>query len=72
MKYCIVFGFSFLIMGCTTTDHLDKKPYFDTQKLYCAADQVEFCQGRNRKMMTCHCVDKSRLSFDSLYGIMPN
>ena len=58
MKKAMILSISFLSVSCSSTSYVDNDPQIDINKLYCPKDTIEYCEGPNRKMLTCKCVEQ--------------
>ena len=67
MKY--LFLILIFISGCANNQpKFEGEPLLDINTFYCPKDTVKYCEGNNRKNMTCGCVTRQSLSnaFDFL------
>ena len=55
-----------MMAGCATTGDNHHDSSFDLKKVYCPKDTIEYCEGPNKKMLTCTCVERSSLRLPGL------
>ena len=61
MKY--LFLILIFISGCANNQpKFEGEPLLDINTFYCPKDTVKYCEGNNRKNMTCGCVTRQSLS----------
>lgn len=53
-----------LMGGCSNINQpkFEGEPLLDINTFYCPKDTVKYCEGNNRKNMTCGCVTRQSLS----------
>ena len=61
MRY--LFLILIFISGCANNQpKFEGEPLLDINTFYCPKDTVKYCEGSNRKNMTCGCVTRQSLS----------
>ena len=61
MKY--LFLILIFISGCANNQpKFEGEPLLDINTFYCPKDTVKYCEGNNRKNITCGCVTRQSLS----------
>ena len=61
MKY--LFLILIFISGCANNQpKFEGEPLLDINTFYCPKDTIKYCEGNNRKNMTCGCVTRQSLS----------